>query len=121
MKKLILVVLLSVFAFNAFAEDQQYVPLSDSVILSLQKKLEERDLTIRELEALNLSLLVENIGLQDANVKLRQALINRTRSFSELQKKYSNLASKKVAEVQKDSIKEIRSILKNLDQRLSQF
>lgn len=55
----------------------------DAVAL-LTAKLNERDLTIKELQQLNLNLQLENIDLKELNAKLRKQLASKTAEIKRL-------------------------------------
>lgn len=112
------------FAFNAFAEEQV------DIIPALVKKLEERDLTIQELRAANLDLLVTNLGLKQANAELRRSLQKSNKALYSLRIKYQKLmeeaaenslksVSKSTEELKDNAIANIRSVLQSLDKKLA--
>lgn len=56
----------------------------DDAVALLTAKLNERDLTIKELQQLNLNLQLENIDLKELNAKLRKQLASKTAEVKRL-------------------------------------
>lgn len=118
MKKFFAVVLV-VFAFNVWAEEQTVTTAQEDAVVKLVQKLNERDLTIAELKEANLDLLVQNVGLKKANEELRKALSKKTNEYERLLRKYKLLSVSKMEEARAATINEARAILQSLDKKLA--
>lgn len=57
---------------------------NEDAVAVLMAKLNERDLTIQELQKLNLDLQVDNLNLKEINAKLRKQLASKTAEVKRL-------------------------------------
>ena len=57
---------------------------NEDAVAMLMTKLNERDLTIQELQKLNLDLQVDNLNLKEINAKLRKQLASKTAEIKRL-------------------------------------
>lgn len=83
---------------------------NEDAVALLMVKLNERDLTVQELQQLNLNLQVENLSLKEINAKLRKQLAAKTSELKKLKKEYQKAAG----DMYKDAIMQIKSIVNML-------
>lgn len=57
---------------------------NEDAVAMLTAKLNERDLTIQELQKLNLDLQIDNLNLKEINAKLRKQLASKTAEIKRL-------------------------------------
>lgn len=141
MKKIFAIIIV-LFSFQAFAEDTctYKSDAESSAVEKLIQKLNERDLTIKEISEENLNLLVDKIHLDNiryalekevitlkqANKELRASLTKTNATLAQYKMKavkYTNVVYKKTSDsalqAKKDSVKAARNAIKAIDAYLS--
>lgn len=80
---------------------------NEDAVALLMAKLNERDLTVQELQKLNLDLQVENLSLKEINAKLRKQLAAKTKEIKKMKAEYQKAAEG----AYKNAIMQIKSIV----------
>lgn len=82
---------------------------NEDAVAILMNKLNERDLTIKEIQQLNLDLQVENSTLKEINAKLRRQVAAKSAELKRLKVKYQRAAN----DTYRDVVMQIKSLVSN--------